>query len=197
RRYADNGGRIFDEHLNSYWISHGLPPWPTTAAWQQSVASDPPTPLPATVNVSFPKGAALADWLQSVGATTARGQLSLVMAQHSVDAVTPPTQLWISSASPATTQYLTFNTPVEAPAAAQCGRVVFTDVHVGTGGGSSAPGAPGFPSLCSTNLTMSAQEKALEFMFFDLSSCVQVDTTTPQTPPIPPLGGTTPPPPIP
>ena len=38
RRYADNGGRIFDEHLNSYWIPHGLPPWPTTALWQQSVA---------------------------------------------------------------------------------------------------------------------------------------------------------------
>ena len=197
RRYADNGGRIFDEHLNSVWIARGLPPWPDTAAWLPSVdTNDPPSPLTANIDTTFPKGAALADWLQSVQATTTRGQIVLNGVQHSVDTVVAPTQRWIyrSDISPSQSEYLTFNTPVEAPAAAQCGRVVFTDVHVGTGGGSSAPGAPGFPSLCSPNLTMSAQEKALEFMFFDLSSCVQVDTLTPQMPPIPPPGGTTPPP---
>jgi hypothetical protein len=196
RRYADAGGRLFDEHLHSYWIAHGLPPWPSTAAWAQSIQPDLPTPIMATVNTSFAKGAALADWLQSVQATTTRGQLNLVTAQHSVDAPTPPTQAWIS-APPTSTQYLTFNTPVEAPAAQQCGRVVFTDLHVGTGAGApfdSNGNKQPFPNDCSTNLTMSAQEKALEFMFFDLSSCVQVDTLTPQMPPIPPPGGTTPPP---
>ena len=196
RRYADNGGRIFDEHLHSYWIAHGLPPWGSTAAWAQSIQPDLATPIMATVNTTFAKGAALADWLQSVQATTTRGQLNLLTAQHSVDAPTPPTQAWIS-APPTSTQYLTFNTPVEAPAAAQCGRVVFTDLHVGNGAG--APMVNGnkqpFPNDCmSSTMPMSAQEKALEFMFFDLSSCVQVDTTTPTTPPIPPLGGTTPPP---
>ncbi len=107
-----------------------------------------------------------------------------------------PTQRWIYTAD-GHTQYMTFNTPLEAPAAAQCGRVVFTDVHVGTGGGAANPPAGNklpFPTDCSTSLTMSPQEKALEFMFFDLSSCVQVDTLTPQMPPIPPLGGATPPP---
>ena len=43
---------------------------------------------------------------------------------------------------------------------------------------------------------MTAQEKALEFMFFDLSSCVQVETGTPMTPPIPLPGDAPMPPPV-
>ncbi len=31
KRYADNGGRIFADHLHSVWIRQGLPPWPATA----------------------------------------------------------------------------------------------------------------------------------------------------------------------
>ena len=44
---------------------------------------------------------------------------------------------------------------------------------------------------CTAPLTLTAQEKALEFMFFDLSSCVQVETGTPELPPIP-MPGTAP-----
>ena len=175
KRYADNGGRVFADHLHSSWIRTGLPPWPATANWI-GVGDDLPTPITGTVDTSFPKGAALADWLVNTSASTTRGQISLVMGQHSVDATMGTTRRWIYTTSPATTQYLTFNTPVEATAANQCGRVVFTDVHVSASAGgttdTSHPGAPGFPSGC-TSTTLSAQEKALEFMFFDLSSCVR------------------------
>ena len=127
------------------------------------------------------------------------------MGQHSVAQVTAPAArrwIWVpqnanDSQKRESTQYLTFNTPVESAAANQCGRVVFTDVHVSASVGgtadSSHPGAPGFPSGC-TSTTCRPQEKALEFMFFDLSSCVQVETGTPMTPPIP-LPGTAPTPP--
>ena len=128
------------------------------------------------------------------------------MAQHSVAAVNAPARAGGSvpqnatdSAKRESTQYLTFNTPVESAAANQCGRVVFTDVHVSLGCGRQlASGRAGLPGRgCTGPLTLTAQEKALEFMFFDLSSCVQIETGTPMTPPIP-LPGTAPtPPPVP
>lgn len=193
RRYADNGGRIFFSHLHSAWIRLGLPPWPATAQWIGGGAADLTTTAMPTItgfiDTTFAKGGAMADWLVATGASATRGQLPLVQAQNSVDAVFSPTQRWIHTEAPikATAQYLTFNTPLESAAANQCGRAVFTDVHVG--GGDTLP----FPTGCPASLDMSPQEKALEFMFFDLSSCVQVDTATPLTPPIPPPGATPPP----
>jgi hypothetical protein len=199
-RYANGGGRIFADHLHSVWIRRGLPPWPATADWI-GVGDDLPTPTTGTVDTSFPKGAALADWLVANNASTTRGQLQLVNGQHSVDAVSNYARRWIYTTSPATTQYLTFNTPVETAAANQCGRVVFTDVHVslapaGMVGDQSHPGAPGFPAGCMGPSDLTPQEKALEFMFFDLSSCVQIETGTPMTPPIPVPGTAPTPPPI-
>jgi hypothetical protein len=204
KRYADNGGRVFADHLHSSWIRTGLPPWPATANWI-GVGTDLPTPVTANVDTSFPKGAALADWLVNTGASPTRGQISLVMGQHSVATVNAPyARRWIwvpqntaDSARRESTQYLTFNTPVESAAANQCGRVVFTDVHVSLGSGdSSHPGAPGFPAGCTGPSTLTAQEKALEFMFFDLSSCVQIETGTPMKPPIPVPGMAPTPPPV-
>jgi len=120
-----------------------------------------------------------------------------------VSAVTPPTQRWIYlptnpnwTSQGTSTQYMTFNTPVEAAADAQCGRVVHTDLHVkaapaaaGESKDKSDPGANGtpFPTGC-TSVTLSAQEKALEFLFFDLSACLQPDKDMPVPPPVPPPG---------
>jgi len=204
KRYADNGGRVFAGHLHSSWIRLGLPPWPATANWI-GVGSDLPTPVTANVDTSFPKGDAMASWLVNTGASTTRGQISLVMGQHSVADVTMPAArrwVWVpqntnDSEKRPSTQYLTFNTPVESPAANQCGRVVFTDVHVSLGGGDSSHPETPFPQGCVSPIpALTAQEKTLEFMFFDLSSCVQVETGTPTTPPIPVPGSAPTPPPV-
>src|SRR5205823_329197 len=92
-------------------------------------------------------------------------------------------------------QYLSFNTPVGSPEDMQCGRVVFTDIHMrtpvttatGTTGGDKSSATLPFPTGCLTN-AMSPQAKALEFLFFDLSSCIQPDATTPLPPVLPPPG---------
>ena len=101
-------------------------------------------------------------------------------AKRTVDAVNTPTQRWIYSATPMSTQYFSFTTPAVANATA-CGKVVFSDLHVsaGTGGASddaSQPSKP-FPTGCVT-LDLTAQEKALEFMLFDLSSSCVVEPPT-------------------
>ena len=89
--------------------------------------------------------------------------------------VNAPSQRWIYSS--ATTQTYSFNTPVGADADKQCGRAIYSSFHVTTGAGGV------FPSGCDDQ-PMTAQEKALEFMLFDLSACVQKDDAPPEPPPV-------------
>ncbi len=136
-----------------------------------------------TVDSSFPKGMALRDWLVNVGASTTPGQLPIKDSKHNLDAVNlAEAQQWITLPNPnannrTAVEYTTFNTPVGQSAGAQCGRVVYSDLHVSSG---DQPGEP-FPMGCVTT-ELSPQEKALEFMLFDLSSCVQTDGKPPQSP---------------
>jgi hypothetical protein len=101
-----------------------------------------------------------------------------------VNAVNATALNWIEAVNPnggnetKAVQYMTFNTPVGAAEDAVCGRVVFSNLHVGAGqqGGQSddPTDVSTFPDGCKTT-DLSAQQKALEFMLFDLSSCVQKD----------------------
>jgi hypothetical protein len=72
-----------------------------------------------------------------------------------------------SSSTPGAVMQLTFNTPVGAPAASQCGRVLFNEYHVINGSSTTT-----YPKEC-TETTMSAQEMMLEYALFDLSAFVQ------------------------
>lgn len=197
--YANGGGRLFLSHLHFYWMQH-RPDFNTTATIIGNLPA-PPNGITLLVNQSFAKGMALANWLYSpgVGASTTLGQITVNGPEHSITAVNPPTTEWLYiSSNPndgtmhrRSEQYMSFNTPVGTPDAMQCGKVVFTDIHIktsvgSTGGDDSSPTKP-FPTGCKTNGT-SPQGKALEFLFFDLSSCLQPDSTPPQPPIVPPPG---------
>jgi hypothetical protein len=204
KKYADSGGRIFNDHLHFYWLRSGPSPWPTTAVYLGTL-SDLPSPVTATIDTTFPKGAAFGQWMTNTGATPTAGSIALYASQHSVQSTTPPTsQQWMyipaTGSIQRSVQYMTINTPVEATPDNQCGRVVLTDIHVkeapppsGSGKDDSDPTKP-FPTGCKAT-GLSGQAKALEFLFFDLSACIQPDSTMPQPPIVPPPGTPNSPPP--
>ncbi|HEY3595597.1 MAG TPA: carboxypeptidase regulatory-like domain-containing protein, partial [Polyangiaceae bacterium] len=172
RGYADKGGKIFGSHYHNNWIrsEEGQPDWPYPQVVQfASGAHGFTTDVTALIDTTFPKGVALRDWLMNVGATPTPGQIVIKGGEHTVDAVVPglATQ-WIygtdADRKTPMVQYFSFTAPIGQ---AECGRMVFSDLHVSTGSGDSSK-VP-FPTGC-TAQPLSAQERALEFMLFDLSS---------------------------
>ncbi len=169
RQYADLGGRIFGSHYHYTWAKSLIPQWQSTAAWS-STGMERSALDPDLVDTSFAEGSVLADWLLAVGASTVKGQIALGQKTGDVSTVNAPTKRWLysSSSAPAaeTTHYLSFNTPVGAPAQNQCGKVVYAGMHVASGAVTQS-----FPSGCSAEFT--PDEKALVFLLFDLGSCVE------------------------
>jgi len=177
KAFADAGGRIIASHLQYYWFRNGPAPWPSTATYLDPQA-DLPDPTSATVSTTFPRGAALADWLVATGASPTRGSLLLYGTQFTVATVAAPTLAWLTETNPTVaTKLLTFDTPVEPTAANQCGRVGLLDFHAKitvanqNGKDTSDPSMP-FPTGCKSTI-LTPQEQALEFMLFDVGACIQ------------------------
>jgi hypothetical protein len=174
--YAQMGGRIFASHFHYTWFKNSPQgDFQHIANWGSGSGGG--LDGMHTVVTSFPKGQALADWLVNVNASSTPGQIPLTEIRDSLSSVNAPAQAWIEK-DPNNVRYFSFNTPVDAPEENQCGRAVFSDLHVtGMSGGGQV-----FPSGCPAAGGLSAQQKALEFMFFDLSSCVQSDSKPPVVP---------------
>ena len=191
--FANRGGRVFLDHNHYNWLNHADAPIESAAEFSSS-PNDIQSPLPTKINTNqFPKGAAFAEWLLNVHASTTLGALDIYAAKTSVQSLSPNrAQSWIyRDDEPKGHFYLTIGTPVaekdDDPAPEACGRVVFTDLHVSKSGGGDAMDFSDqetpFPNGC-TSRVLTPQEMALEFMLFDLSSCVQQEQSAPMTPPI-------------
>ncbi len=183
RQYLDSGGRVFNSHyhLNFFGASDengGKAATELKTAAQWTLWSKTSGGSPFNIDTSFPKGKAMDDWLDGLkttskwGAsikTSPKGQITTSNTGDIGGTVPGISQRWIYPSSGAGAVYVSINTPTSKPAADRCGRAVATDIHVGNG------------SLT----TMSEQEAALEFMFFDLASCV-IDDAVPPKPPVVP-----------
>ncbi|HEY7374663.1 MAG TPA: carboxypeptidase regulatory-like domain-containing protein [Polyangia bacterium] len=187
--FADAGGRVFGSHWHNAWVFDGPAPWPTVAK-HASGAHGFTTDITVPIVTDFPKGKAFSEWMLNVGGSTTLGQIVIHGAEHSVDATNAGAQSWIAGMDTTNgkpmVQYFSFNTPVEVTPEQQCGRVVMSDLHVSAGTPSDSGKQP-FPNGCVTS-DLTPQEKALEFMLFDLSSCVLPDNKMPMVPDVGYLG---------
>jgi hypothetical protein len=184
--FLNMGGRLFTTHYYYNWFAP-----PTGTADLQSVANwDIPTgTVPDfasetdAIDQTFPKGAAFATWLQDNGVTTTTGSITLADTRQDVAGLEPAgcdeamgtclSTQWIYNPTNNDPRYISFNTPVASPVAQQCGKAVFSDVHLsGTSNNAQFPGEctnPGIDNPPGHKIN----EEALLFLFFDLSSCVQ------------------------
>jgi hypothetical protein len=186
--YANAGGRIFGTHYSYVWFIAPTPnvppanPFLATATWAVNgniTGSDPQT---GYINTSFARGQALAQWLQITGASTTYAQMPVNTLRHDFNGVVAPSDLWIAlgGAPPGAftdPMHYTFDTPIGNPPATQCGRALFDDFHVEDDSNTPTGGVT-FPNEC-PNVPMTPQEKMLEFMIFDLSSCIIPTVSTP------------------
>lgn len=200
RAYADKGGRVFATHFSYVWLTNstgspgtntGPKPWSQTADWivnQGLFASTVgliDTTLQNDANTQT-RRSAFADWLFGVGASTTHGQIPVNVVRHDFNSVNSaaatkagtPAQQWIYTNNAFRGPlHFTFDTPVAyAPDPApttQCGRVLYSDFHVRDAdvGARRNNSNTWFPHEC-TSGKMTPQEKTLEFMLFDLASCV-------------------------
>lgn len=172
--YLEAGGHVLATHYHSTWLERSPnPDLRNLATWQpiEDVGTD------YDIDTSFPKGAAFADWLVAVGASASRGTIRLDNVTASVASLRePPAQGWVRRSSNAA-RYFSINTPVFAEREEQCGRFVFSDIHAFGKGGSD------FPVGCPpTSEPLSPQQLALEYLLFDLFSCVDDDRAAPLPP---------------
>jgi hypothetical protein len=184
--YAGRGGRVFLSHWHNIWVggdqtdlTHGIPEWQSIATFDFAAPQKEVTQH-TFVDENAPKGGAFATWLDNVGATSPRDQLEVSDPRYTLQTIVDPprAERWVyvdplrsKPLGKTGIQDMLFTTPQDQPAEARCGKVVFSDMHVSAG--SSSKSGTAYPGGCSS-LPLTPQEKALAFIFFDISSCVGV-----------------------
>jgi hypothetical protein len=204
-QYLNAGGRAFSSHFHYAWFAGPIQTgqmysapmdWGTNlATWTGGAGDDGAQAngiIEQTLNGStmpFPKGVAFAQWLAGVNALGVLGApaMELPMMPPKLNAMVgpanKPSQPWVHDDMHGNAMYFSFDTPVNlnppptgpdpGGGPSYCGRAVYSDLHVGKG-----QATPDAPPNC-TQADLSPQEKALEFMLFDLSACVIPDTIAP------------------
>jgi hypothetical protein len=188
-RYANAGGRFFATHFSYTWLYQNSP-FDKTAAWDvnanRNSTANGGSGVPFTGNVdvtSNPKGAVFAKWLGLVGAlsSSSPAQVDIAAGRHDVDSVQGGSIDWIDGTDPSPPSaaqshmllHYTFDTPVGQTA--QCGHAIFSDFHVND---QSSTNASIFPGECDAS-ALTPQERVLEYMIWDLQSCVPAPGSSP------------------
>jgi hypothetical protein len=176
--YVNRGGRMFASHLGFSWLN-GNGTLGNAATWTTSLDTSSTTGTGA-VSLGRPRASPriqnFADWMNGHGIATQAGGYLFTIAEprsQNTGLGTSSEEFVHRTDGNQRTQQFSFNTPYAASAANACGRVAYSGFHVSIGNTGTAV----FPNHCTGNLT--AQEKVLLYMLFDLGACVGEDPDPP------------------
>jgi len=183
-QYLKAGGRIFTTDFQYLWYKSS--PDPAMKAVMPIPGGAPTGTNPVTLDTSFTKGKALADWLSYVDKTTTYGKVSCDYVFNNFSpADKTKSQVWASSlgvdggaGTGNNPRFVTINTPVGKPVEEQCGKAVHLDAHINSSDTIDAS----YPAGCKSAIKQG--EEAFAFFFFDLASCIQKDGEPPKPPPV-------------
>lgn len=187
--FADKGGRIFATHLSDWVVWHegdgggARNIYPNTAVYK----TDPFDNMfnnsgsgvgsqEANVNTAPPRAQAFYDWLAANGGLNGSNRVYFEEGRRRSLSILPNGNTWMTNHNPfgfAFYNYIhhvTFDTPVGS--ANPEGRIVYLSSHVAPVDYRRNTGGLTFPSECKLGNALTASEKALEYMFFDVSACV-------------------------
>jgi hypothetical protein len=190
--YGNGGGRFFATHFSYTWLFQNSP-FDQTAVWDvnanRNATANAGLGVPFTGNIDVtgnPNGTVFERWLNLVGAlsSTSPPQVTIEAGRHDVDSVLGSSIDWIDGTDPSPPSaaqasmllHYTFDTPVGQ--ASQCGHAIFSDFHVNN---QLSTNDSIFPDECDTS-ALNAQERILEYMIWDLQSCVPPPPSTTCTP---------------
>lgn len=183
--FTNDGGRVFATHFH-YDLLIGNGTLSGSANWSPGAGSwgnyYGDASYISNIDTSFGRGSVLAQWLNQpavYGGTS--GQIPVGVIRNDFTSVNAPALRWqytandVSGGGPPAglpIQY-TFDTPFnQSPS---CGRVAYSDFHVeATQSSGMDNNGVAFPNECAGGATgaMTAQEKLLEFLLFNLSACL-------------------------
>jgi hypothetical protein len=168
--YTGKGGRMFATHYSYAWL-YNDPPFSQTANWDLNASAW--SSVEASIDTSLPVTQTFSSWMIGVGAALPNGQFNVQAPRHDFDSVVAPAVRYVFTPDHESfpLQY-TFDTPYGS--ANTCGRVIFSDFHVTS---NTTTSGTQFPNECSVG-PMTPQEKALEYLLWDLAACVPVGPCT-------------------
>lgn len=189
KAFADNGGRVFATHLSDLYLWHDADGggarniYPGTAVYKtdpfDNMFNNAGTGVgaqDAVVNTGAPRAQQFYDWLVANNGLNAFNRVYFAEGRRRALSALPPNgQTWLSNYNPLGfgfynyVHHVTFDTPVGA--ANPEGRIVYLSSHVAPVNYRRSSNTT-FPNECNLTNPLTESEKALEYMFFDVSACV-------------------------
>ncbi len=183
KNYVNGGGRLVTSHFGSKWFTDRSAPDSLghVVRWNPKAdrSSREPTKSESVHILDNANARHFNSWLTHIGAIE-DNSLSLTQLRRNILSVEAPFGIpWAVTADDKRPIIFSADTPINAPADKQCGRVIYSDFHV-SAADKRISHLTHFPTLCSNGKVstaeggkLSPQEAALEYLLFHSMKCIK------------------------